>query len=168
MNAIDTAVWKLEQWFSEHISRSWAIKTVIPAAAHAPEKITPHAICNHKTVVMGTEYRKPKDKCTPYLIQPNLQFRRGNFIRPNNPTAYLLYLWYTINILHMHTTVFLKNARTIPVIWYFCLSWVVLWEIVQKHLSVNLTKFYKNHVEQGQCFTYQISNGKESNKPTVS
>jgi len=64
MNAIDTAVWKLAQWFSEHICRSPLIKTVIPAAAHAPEKITPHVICHQKIVVMGTEYGKPKDKCT--------------------------------------------------------------------------------------------------------
>jgi hypothetical protein len=92
MNAIDTAVWKLEQWFSEHIFRSSSIKTVIPAAAHAPEKITPHVICHQKTVVKETECRKPKDKCTPISYNQNLQLRRGNFIRLYNPTAYLLYL----------------------------------------------------------------------------
>lgn len=65
MNAIATAVMKLEQWFSEHMFRSLSIKTVIPAAAHAPENVTPHVICHQTTVVTKTECRESKDKCTP-------------------------------------------------------------------------------------------------------
>jgi hypothetical protein len=58
MNAIATAVMKLEQWFSEHMFRSLSIKTVIPPAAHAPENVTPHVIWHQTTVVTKTAIKK--------------------------------------------------------------------------------------------------------------